>query len=152
MSAINTRLDLGNKIYEALSLLFARYKAPERNAPLCDLVDSQDRFNEAVGALQTLTASRMGIEPTIPSIDNQRRVVGISVLLKEVRVMMFNHMEGSDYTINMPGATTMMRNLVDYQNYEVLGFVVTTTKQFVLAINTRGQYIFSEKMYWGPTV
>lgn len=150
MSVINTRLDLGHKVYETLSLLFARYKDPARHAPLNDLVDTQDRYNEAVGALQTLTASRLGIEPTIPSVDNQRRVVNISVLLKEVRLMMFNHMEGSDYTINMPGAVTMMRNLVDYQNYEVLGFVTTPIKQFVLAINSRGQYIFSEKMYWGP--
>lgn len=143
-----TKLDLGHKIFEALSTLYARYSAPARNAPINEVIEANERLGEAVVALQALTASKIGGDVVVPNLDVQHRVVNMAILLKETRMVLQNHMKGNAYDLRFPGKTIYMKNLVDYNTYEVLAFVESETKHYVLTISPKGQYIFSEMSYW----
>lgn len=143
-----TRIEHGFKIMEALNALMTRYSAPVRQAPSNEIADAKMRVDEAVDALQALTGSRFGLEPSVPCIEPQLKVAGINLLLKEVRALLYKHLGSADYEITIPGRGKQMRNIVDYQTYTVLCTVTSENKKFVLACNPKAQYIFSEYIYW----
>lgn len=143
-----TRADLGQKVYETLSLLFTRYSAPARQAPLADMLDGQQRYGDAVVALQELAGTRVGLAPTVSSEDSQRRVSSLNVLTQDVKRLITSLMKGKDYEIRIPSKSPKMRNNVDYKHYDVLAFVTSESKTIVFALTDRGQYIFSDAMYW----
>ncbi len=143
-----TRGDLGQKVYETLSLIFTRYGVPARQAPLAEMLDSQNRYEEAVTALQELSGANVGVTPFAPSEDSQRRISGIYVLIDDIRRVVTPLMKGKEYEIRIPSKPTKMRNSVSYKHFDVLAFVDSGSKTMVFAINDRNQYIFSDKMYW----
>lgn len=143
-----TRADLGQKVYEALSLLFTRYSVPARQVPLAELVDSRQRHDEAVLALQELSGLRIGTPPSGASDDPQRVVSGLSVLTGDIKRFVTPLMKGRDYTIRIPSKPVKARNSVSYKHYDILAFVDSANKVLYFAMNDQGQYILSDSAYW----
>lgn len=143
-----TRADLGQKVYETLSLLFTRYSVPARQVPLADMVDGQQRYDEAVVALQELAGNRLGTAPTVSSEDSQRRISSLNVLTQDIKRLITPLMKGKDFEIRIPSKTPKMRNNVDYKHYDVLAFVTSDSKTLIFTLSDRGQYILSDSMYW----
>lgn len=143
-----TRADLGQKVYEALSLIFTRSTAPARKTPIAELADNQTRYDAAVVALQELSGYNIGVQPSATSEDSQRRISGLNVLSNDMRQMLTPLMKGADFEIRMPSRPPKMRNSVNYRHYDVLAFVISGNKTMIFAVNDQCQYILSDKMYW----
>jgi hypothetical protein len=143
-----TRADLGQKVYEVMSLIFTRFTAPTAKAPLDQVVDSQKRYDEAVLALQELSGFRAGTPPSISSEDSSRRISALNMLTKDIKGMLTPLMKGKPYVIGIRSEPVKMRNSVTYKEYDILATVTAENKTFMFAINDQGQYILSDKMYW----